>query len=64
MIGNRIYNYLREKGITQASVARRAGIDKRTLSFMANGKRKITAEEYYRICKALELPLEYFFHQQ
>lgn len=63
VIGNRIHDYLRENGITQISVARKTGIKKLAISNIANEKRKITAEEYYRICKVLNLPLEYFFHQ-
>lgn len=60
MIGGRIKNYLDEKGIKQRFVADRAGLSDSVMSDICNEKRKVDAVEYYLICKALQLPLDYF----
>lgn len=60
MLGIRIKEYIAESGLKFGAVADRAGIPQQIFSAMINGKRKITAEEYFDICKALNVPLEKF----
>jgi plasmid maintenance system antidote protein VapI len=60
MLGERIRQYIVESGMKIGAVAERAEIPMNTFSAMINGKRRITAEEYFSICAALGLPLEYF----
>lgn len=60
MIGNEIKNYLSEKGIKQTFLAERTGLTNSQISDICIHDRKVDCIEYYRICKALELPLNYF----
>lgn len=60
MLGIRIKEYMTKCGLKFCAVADRAGIPLNVFSAMINGKRKITAEEYFLICNALEVPLEQF----
>lgn len=60
MLGERIKCYILDIGLKQTVVAERANIPQNTLSAMLNDKRKITAEEYFAICKALGVNLELF----
>ena len=60
MIGKLIKEYLQDKGIKQNYVAERAGITDNAMSDICNGKRDIGCIEYYKICKVLGVPLEYF----
>ncbi len=59
-VGKRIKNYLEENGISQAFVSEKTAIAGNTFSNMLNGKRKITVEEYFIICDALNKPYDYF----
>ena len=60
MLGFRIKEYITQSGLKFGVIADRAGIPLNTFSAMINGKRKITAEEYFSICNALGVPLEQF----
>lgn len=60
MIGKLIKEYLQDKGIKQNYVAEKAGITDNAMSDICNGKRDIGCIEYYKICKAIGVPLEYF----
>lgn len=60
MLGFKIKDYMTAKGLKFGAIAERAGIPANIFSAMINGKRKITAEEYFSICSALGVPLEQF----
>ena len=60
MLGAQIREYIIEQGLKLGAVAEKVGIPMNTFSAMMNGKRKITAEEYFAICMALDVPLEKF----
>lgn len=60
MLGMKIKEYIVQTGLKIGVVAERAGIPINTFSAMVNGKRRITAEEYFSICNALNVPLEKF----
>lgn len=60
MLGIQIREYIIEQGIKLGAIAAATGIPMNTFSAMMNGKRKITAEEYFAICTALNVPLEKF----
>ena len=55
-----IRNYLKEKGITQAFLSRKTGIDPAKLNLALNGDRKITLDEYALICGALGVNTDTF----
>lgn len=61
MIGSKIGNYITKNGHIKADIARKIGMSINAFTSITNEKRKVTAEEYYKICKALELPLDFFF---
>lgn len=60
MVGKKISEYLTENGIKQTFLAEKTGMTNSVMSDICNGKRKIDCVEYYKICKALNLPLEHF----
>ena len=60
MLSEKIKKYIANSGYKINAIAERAGLPANTFSAMINGKRKITAEEYFAICKALGVALDYF----
>lgn len=63
MIGAKIRDYLKENGIKQKYLAEKTGIGSNKISDICIHDRKIECVEYYKICKALGLPLEYFLQE-
>lgn len=61
MLGGKIKSYLKSAGVTQSFVCDKTGISASKLSAMLNGDRKILAEEYFLICKALNLEFSFFY---
>lgn len=64
MIGAKIKDYLQEHGIKQSFLAEKTGLTNSIVSDICINDRKIDCVEYYKICKALELPLEYFLEEK
>lgn len=60
MVGRSIKAYLEAKGIRQTFVAKKSGLTDGQMSDICNGKVKLDIIVYYRICKALEVPLDTF----
>lgn len=60
MVGKKISEYLVANGIKQTFLADKTGMTSSVISDICNSKRKIDCIEYFKICKALNLPLEYF----
>ena len=60
MYGESIKKYLDENGIKYSFVANEAKIPLNVFSTMINCKRRITAEEYIKICSVLKLDPNYF----
>lgn len=63
MVGKRIKEYLVSNGIKQAFIAEKTGLKPMVVSDICNGVRKIDIVEYYKICKALNVPLETFVEE-
>lgn len=61
MQGFDIKAYLDQRNITQKHVAEKAGISVVTFNEIMHNKRKLTANEYIRIYKAISVPMETFF---
>lgn len=61
MLGARIKAYADERGLKYSAIAERANISLNTFSAMINEKRRITAEEYFAICEAFEVPVDFFY---
>lgn len=49
-------DYLTERGIKQSFIAEKTGIAPDTVSKILNGHRKILADEFLSICRALDIP--------
>lgn len=60
MIAKRIKKYLDDNGIKQNFLAQKTGMTDCVISDIFNRGRKIEVSEYYRICKALNVPFELF----
>ena len=52
-VGQKIKNYIDEKGISQAHLSRKTNIPVAKLNLALNGKRRLSFEEYEKICWAL-----------
>lgn len=59
-IADAIRSYLRSHGIKQTFIAERCGWSKQKVNSIILGKRKMTAEEFSDICKAIGAPYELF----
>lgn len=64
MLGEKIKNYLVEHGIKQRFLAEKLELPDPVISDMLSGQRKIDAVEYYQICKALRVDMEYFMEDE
>ena len=60
MIGIKVKKYLDKNGIKYSFLSEKIGIPMNVLSPLLNGKRKMSVEEYFMICEALELPVDTF----
>ena len=61
MIGAAIKEYLEKNGIKQVFVAEKAGLTPSQMSDICNRDRSIDCVTYYKICHALNVPLDQFF---
>ncbi len=61
MIATAIANYLKENGIKQSYLCEKTGLTKHCISFALNNKRKLSVDEYVKICIALNVPYDFFF---
>ena len=60
MVGLKVKKYLDENGIKYSYLSKKTGIPMNMLSPTLNGKRKLSAEEYFTICEVLGLSAETF----
>lgn len=63
MIGAKIKAYLVENGIKQTFLAEKTGLTDSVISDICTKGRRIDCVEYYKICKALNVPLEKFLEE-
>ena len=61
MVGSRIKDYLDKRGIKYTFISEAVGLPANVFSNMLNEKRKITAEEYFKICRAVGVSANEFF---
>lgn len=59
-LAENINSYLEENYISQKLIVDKTGMTQNAVSLALSGKRKITADEYISICRALNVPLETF----
>lgn len=60
MLASKIKNYIKISGLKFCAIAKVVDIPTNTFSDMVNGKRRITAEEYFKICNALGVDVSFF----
>lgn len=60
LVGLEIKKYLDENGIKYSFLSEKIGMPMNMLSPLLNGKRKMSAEEYFTICSALNVPVSKF----
>ena len=60
MVADNIKNYLKEKGIKISFIAEQIDVPYATVNLMLNGKRRLTADVFSKICKVLEVPMDRF----
>ncbi len=53
VVQSKVAQYLEEQGIKQSWLAQKTGLTDNMISGILNGKRKMTADEFVRICKAI-----------
>ncbi len=51
---------MEERGVKQSFLKEQLGMTASTVNALLNGNRGISAEEYFKICDALKVPLEFF----
>jgi transcriptional regulator with XRE-family HTH domain len=64
MVGARIKNYLNENGIKQSFLVQKTGLTPSIVSDICNAERRIDVGEYYKICQALNVPLDTFLEDK
>lgn len=62
--GSKIKQYLLEHGISQAFVSRTTGIPAPKLNLSLNGRRRLSFDEYERICGTLGVGVDTFITPQ
>ena len=63
MISAAIAEHMKENGIKQTFICEKTGLSKHSVSFALKGKRKLSIDEYEKICSALNVPYDFFFKQ-
>ncbi len=61
MIGSIIREYIEENGMLIDELATRTGISQKRLIKICNDQSKISAMEYFTICRALDVDMDLFF---
>lgn len=63
-MGEKIRAYLESHGIKQTFLAEKTGLAYSVISDICIKGRKVEVTEYNKICKALGVPLDYFFEDE
>lgn len=54
VVQSRIADYIRKMGIKQTAICEKTNISAWALSAMMTGRRKMSADEFEKICRAIE----------
>lgn len=54
VVQTRVAEYIKRMGITQAAICRKTGMKPKRVSAILTLKGKMTADEYEKICRAIE----------
>lgn len=65
---SKLKGLMREKGVTQAELAKKVGINECTLNFKLNNKAEFRQDEILKVCEVLKIDIadlpKYFFCRQ
>ena len=53
VVQSRVAQYVKEAGIKQSFISEKTGLSENVISLIFNGKRKMSADEFAKICKAI-----------
>jgi plasmid maintenance system antidote protein VapI len=62
-IGEKVKEYVQERGIKQRFLAEKVGVDDSKISKFLNGTQDIGVLEYFKLCEALDVPMEKFIKE-
>ena len=62
-VSERVKAYVVEKELSQKLIAKNMNISESRLSLMLNGKRRMTVDDYLKICSAIAVPPIKFLEQ-
>lgn len=62
MLSKAIKDYINASGMKQKKVAEAAHLSEQQLSDICSGRRKVEAVEYFNICRALGVSVDYFWN--
>ena len=62
MLGQQIEKHFEKNGVNLSQAAQALGISVPELNEMLHGEKRISAEDYYRICHFLGVDLNHFFN--
>ena len=62
-VSERVKAYVVEKELSRKLIAKNMNISESRLSLMLNGKRRMTVEDYLKICNAIAVPPIKFLEQ-
>lgn len=60
MVGEQVRKYLDERGIKYSAVADAVGMKRPAMYQSLNGNRSFLVDEYYEVCKFLDVPFDSF----
>lgn len=60
----RIRTYMDRRGLARTQVAAGAGITEAELALMLEGRRRITAADYERLCRAMRVRPDAFYRNE
>ena len=61
MICEAIADYIKQQGIKQSVLSKKTGLTPQSINSALKEKRKLSIEEYEKICESLNVPINFFF---
>ena len=52
-VQSRVVQYIKETGIRQSFIARNVGLSDNAVSLICNGRRKMSADEFVKVCQVI-----------
>lgn len=52
-VQSRVIRYVKDVGIKQSFIAKKTGLSENAVSNIFNGKRKMSADEFMKVCQAI-----------